>query len=439
MQEKVLPLTLLQRLIVQLSLLDRRAPVANISMALELEGINAEKLQDSLQVILSLHPSFRLRFSPTETGVQQTLASQMAFEWGVVDMKSSEPEEATIRKDLMVREMSEQVIDVFAPRLFKINLIELPEEKLTLVIVAHHGIIDGHSMALLAYQISNHYHHGVLPEPGQSDVQGLVDRELRYLGSSRFVRDREYWLNQLAEPYQYLAFKPGDDYRNRSNFMKLRIQRTAIDQWQRQLDSDSIHLSTAFTALWWCFLHREFKPANDAIRLGMPVHGRTLADKEEVSFKGNLLIHNLALVNPDNFNGLCAQIKRQLRASYRHQKFPPELLYEPLNLTPEDLLCEFRFNYLEGAAPDDPGTAKTNCSYESHNHHRTPLMLSVVNYLGSEQVELLFEYNLSCFDDAKMQAMVQQFTQLLQQNAPMAAQNISLLKPHSTPLCREDD
>lgn len=410
-----IPLTLLQKLWVLENVRDNTSPLSNIGGVCRTENIDIERFYQSVCFILDLHPSFKARFLLSdyqELGVEQVLTDACRVNWTSYDLSDMNKETAEQEAQAIIRRGVETPLDLFAGESFRTCSILLPNDQFIFAIVVHHAIADGVSLLVAVEQMLNHYYDGIEPVIQPLELGMFAKEEQRYIQSSRMEKDKQFWSDKLRGKQVRLLKPKTQDINVFSEQTVIHLDRNVVKAWEQSLFSDKIALPTAFLSLWWLFLIKTYKPDDNGLCIGLPVHNRTKGNWGQVNSRANLLIHYLSASTSTSFRRLCQQINTQVALGYRHSRFPPEFLYEALDLDLNIPLCEFRFNYLafNPEIEDFNGQLQFIC----HNQHRLPLQLTVINFGSNATVDCLIDYNLSYFDADEITMLASEFRQLFE-------------------------
>ncbi|RZK23433.1 MAG: hypothetical protein EOO43_08475, partial [Flavobacterium sp.] len=177
----------------------------NITGAYKIKGkLNIDLLEIAFRRLLERHGSLRTSFKSTVEGIFQFqhLHSDLDFNIQRFDIRLDEDTNETI-EGLISKESLFNFNLEKAP-LLRINVIRLKEAEFILTVTAHHIIVDGWSMEVLAREVFALYkslkygiqHH--LPElPFQYKDFCLWMR--KKLGDDSMKPQREYWLNKFKD------------------------------------------------------------------------------------------------------------------------------------------------------------------------------------------------------------------------------------------------
>ncbi|MEE2672025.1 MAG: amino acid adenylation domain-containing protein [Bdellovibrionota bacterium] len=157
----------------------------NESIVIKIDGnIEIARLKNSLQGFIERHDSFRSCFTPDGRNIIVYRNTECNFEYSDLSVDPQKFDELKNRSTLIE-------FDLVQGPLYHFHLIKISEEHFELIIVAHHLICDGWSMAVLVNEISKIY-EGLKLEPAHQ----FVPFSLQFEKESKDA-DLSYWINKL--------------------------------------------------------------------------------------------------------------------------------------------------------------------------------------------------------------------------------------------------
>ncbi|WP_311315048.1 non-ribosomal peptide synthetase [Streptomyces naphthomycinicus] len=319
------------------------AATYNLPITLRLTGdLDRDALAAALRDVVERHESLRTVFpeGPDGTPHQRVLdIHETAVTLDVVETPAA-------RLDARVAETAAQGFDLTAGPAFRARLFAVDETTHLLMVVLHHIVGDGWSMAPLARDLTAAYEartDGTAPAwqplPVQYADYALWQRELLGAESdpdSVSQRQIRHWTEALADLPEQLAL-PTDRPRpavasNRGDSVSFTLD-AELHQHLAALARESgasvfMVVQAAFAAL----LSR--LGAGTDIPIGSPVAGRTDEALDDlVGFFVNTLVLRTDLSGDPTFRELIDRVREVDLAAYAHQDVPFEHLVEVLNPT----------------------------------------------------------------------------------------------------------
>ncbi|MEI2453351.1 MULTISPECIES: non-ribosomal peptide synthetase [Lysobacter] len=205
---------------------------------------------------------------------------------------------------------------------------------------AHHTVYDGFSGGMAAKRLNElylAYRDGVEPPPsGYGTLASLVEAETSYRDSERYRRDREYWLEQLAELPEAVTLARR---RVRNNGGLRRASGQVGNDVRERLAEIArdcgVSLPQVLIALIAAYYHRA-TGAEDLV-FGMPVTGRVNhAMRSTPGMAANVVAIRLKMHADMSMPELFAQVSRVVKQALRHQQYRYEELRRDLGLLNPD-------------------------------------------------------------------------------------------------------
>ncbi|GAA3089194.1 condensation domain-containing protein [Nonomuraea salmonea] len=177
-------------------------PVYNIAEYLDLRGeLDAGLLLEAVRRMLDEIDGFRVRFREIDGVPLQYVDDSRDYAVQLVDVSAEpDPEAAALRwMQADVRRNG----DLRAGWLFSFAVLVLAPDRHYLYERSHHIVMDGHGGAMIAARTAEIYTALLEGRPSTGDgpesVHALIDAERAYRDSADYARDRDYWLNALAD------------------------------------------------------------------------------------------------------------------------------------------------------------------------------------------------------------------------------------------------
>ncbi|AIG79243.1 Hypothetical protein AJAP_32145 [Amycolatopsis japonica] len=176
----VWPLAPLQAgLLFQTTLDDQGPDIYQTQWIVELTGeLDVARLRSVWEAVFARHPELRLTFHRLSSGkAVQAVAGHVDLPWREVDLSGADVEEAV--KALSAAEQRDR-FDLAKAPLFRLVLIKVGEDRHRLLVVNHHILTDGWSVAVILNEVSAAYTAGGFPErtaASYRDYLAWLDRQ----------------------------------------------------------------------------------------------------------------------------------------------------------------------------------------------------------------------------------------------------------------------
>ncbi|MFC4159114.1 amino acid adenylation domain-containing protein [Chitinimonas lacunae] len=309
-----------QRRLFALNQLEGANTAYNVPLAIALHGpLDVAALEAALQGVFRRHDALRTRFFLDEQGVRQEVVAEAGL---TLERASIEPAALTAR----LREFMRPFELGQAP-LFRAVLFELGREHHVLAMDAHHIVVDGLSLNLIATELMALYQGKSLPRPL---VQALDQSET----AAPSPAGADYWRRQFASLPELLALptdfprparrsQRGDDcYATLDAATTARLREAARQQ--------RLPLFPVLLAAWSLLLQK--MSGQDEVVVGVPVGGRS---DERFAGTVGMFAQTLPLRlagTVQSFVEHARQCHRVFLGALEHQDYPLEELLRALEL-----------------------------------------------------------------------------------------------------------
>lgn len=309
--------------------------VFNDAMMVDASGpLSIERLRDAVRFVVSRHETLRSRFFDDHGIGRVTYVKTCDFEFELADLRD-EPEDARFEKGLtLAREAARTRFDLARGPLLRVFVARIGDRRHQLMLVVHHIVSDGWSLALFLREIAARYADPGLALPPLPLTYGaFVRRQQRQLTPELKAKLLHYWRDQLADlpaPFELprdFARGPAGD--GRGAVAALTIEPGLL----AQLDEFAIEKGSTTHILLLCALAvvlMRMSGRTDIV-VGTDNANRMSADTQGL---GGLLANPLPIRcdlsgNPP-FVELLARIHRTSMDAYDHQELPFQMIVAEL-------------------------------------------------------------------------------------------------------------
>ena len=408
------PLSLVQQ---RLWFLDRLQPgnsAYHLAWAVELHGdLDRQSLQRALDGLEARHGSLRTRFVEVDGEPRQVVMPPRGLP---LQLQSGDAA-------ALAAGFARAPFNLAAGPPVRALLVEQGSALHTLVVVIHHIVADGWSLALLGRELSRDYGAARLGDtvPMTPPVRDYVDfarEQRRALAGGELARQLGYWERQLrgAPPFIQL---PTDRPRAAVGSARgARLSRTLpVSLSSRLHELARGEACTFFVVLLAAFdvLLARAAGTEDVV-VGTPIAGRPDTELESiVGFFVNTLVLRADLAGNPTVRELLARVRAMTLAAWEHAEVPFELLVETLkpprstNLTP---LFQVLFNlHSEPSTPlEFEGVEVRPVAIERHTA-KFDLGVSLTETAGGLVVHV--EYSTDLFLESSIARFIEDYAVLL--------------------------
>ena len=339
-RDKDLPLSFAQQRLWFLDQLEPESTAYHVPWVLRLRGpLNVSALEESLGEIVKRHEALRTRFSMAAGEPVQIICPQLNLKLQIVDLsdraESEREDEARKQADEEVR----QRFNLTQGPLLRVTLLRLADQDHVLVLILHHIVADGWSMAVLQRELSILYQAFSSAQPSP-----LPDLPIQYADFAVWQRQwlqgevlesqLSYWKKQLEGAPAVLNL-PMD--RPRPPLQSFRGARRSLEL-SKGLTRDLKNLSrqndvTLFMTLLAAFQTLLYRyTGQEDVVVGSPIANRSRSEIENlIGFFVNTLVLRSNLAGDPSFRDLLARVREVALEAFAHQDLPFEKLVEDLN------------------------------------------------------------------------------------------------------------
>lgn len=422
-----LPVTDLQREIWVASLMDDDASrTYNEARLVHVKGrIDASALRESLQRIVDRHDALRAIFDAE--GVTQTIPRHVKVDLPVESVSGGQsPDEVERNLGEQLRASITQVFDLEAGPLFRFVLYELGEEEWALLLVVHHVVADGWSLAVMLDELGEIYTELAAgheppehPQLKYSDYISWLNAPARVDGAKA---DEDYWLKLLADKPTQVEL-PSDRPRPAqktylSNTVVHSLDPELVDRIKaaaKKLDCTLFHLLTASFYAW---LHRVTGQSN--VVVAIPMAGQIASGVMELKHAEQLVAHCVNMLpirldcnGDESFTEFLIRVKSGLLAARDHQHISFQNLVNKLGW-PRDTsripLASVSLNFANDHQAHFGGFDSETLLPPKHNNF-FDLTADVIR--GSDDLVIDCKFNADLFDASTVERWLNGWEKLL--------------------------
>ncbi|MBV8893552.1 MAG: amino acid adenylation domain-containing protein, partial [Acidobacteria bacterium] len=395
----------------------------NLARAFRITGpLDVPALTRAFRVVVARHESLRTIFESVDGQPTQIVLTDVAVESPVVDLTGI-PEQQREQEALrLASEEGRKPFDLTCGPLLRTLLIRLNSNQHLLVMVLHHIITDGWSIAILFRELTKCYEafiRGEKPDLPELPVQyaEYAQWQREYITGEVLQEQVEYWKSQLSGAPTVIEL-PADHPRPAIHSWHGATEELVFDKAilarlkaMAQAEGATLFMASmaAFQALLWRYTMQ------DSILVGTPVAGRKEVEIENlIGFFVNTLVFRADFSDGLSYRELVRQIRAFALNAYAHQDVPFEKLVEQLvpqrsmDTTP---LFQVMFTFqnipkqifqISGLDMEelmfDTGIAKFYLSADAYEDNG---------------LHFRFEYNTDLFDQSTIKRMIGHFARLV--------------------------
>ncbi len=307
----------------------------HIATALQVRGaLDQARLQASFDALVARHASLRTRFVEDGGEVFQVIDAPTR-----VTLEHAELPNADLplqqRLHACVERISARPFDLQHGPLLRVCRVPVAQDEHLLVLVLHHIITDGWSMALMLEELLATYAGGVALPALAVQYADFAAWQRQWMQAGEGERQLAYWKTQIGDPQQVLEL-PTDQPRPAS--LSAAGGRVSVDlpaplaQALRGLASaHGVSLFVLLLASFQTLLHRYSGQAQ--VRVGVPVANRNRLETERlIGLFVNTQVLAVQFDANEAFSAVLQRVAHQVREAQAHEDLPFEQLVEALGV-----------------------------------------------------------------------------------------------------------
>lgn len=446
-------------------------PFYNISVALCLTGrLDRAALQSSLDFMIERHEVLRTSFSVAsnnnsydDAGVpQQNIHPAYPCPMVIDFLTEMDEQQQQEMSDIATKDEAQKPFNLAKLPLIRNRLLQLSDEKHTLIVTMHHIIADGWSMGIVMRELSALYllslqskesadrlifspeDHSVTTLSGEKLLPALPIQYSDYatwqkssVMQSTLSDQLGYWSGQLADANTVLdlAFdRPrGAQQSFKGSSVRFEIDASVTEKLRRISSTQNCTLYMTLLSAWGVLLYRH--SGEEDILVGSPIANRNHQDIEGlIGFFVNTLAMRFDFKGNPTFSDFLAQVRKTSLDAFANQDLPFEKLVD--SIQPERDLSRNPLFQVMFALQNAPAEkfGLSGLSIDVIETQRISALFDLVLDMWETEHSLIgvFEFATDLWDRSTIEHMVGQFIELLSaiaEQPSMPIKSLSILPP----------
>lgn len=420
----------IQRYILQRCLSGRLEPGCyhtQFSYHLQIAGLALPLFFKALAQIVERHPVLRTRFaSAPDGGIRQRIDAAPAPHIRFDDISTQPPaaQQQWLQALLLADRSRPFILVDGAEPLVRVHLVKRAADALQLILVIHHAIWDGWSLAVLMKEILGQYRrlkHNPTSKlaPAAYDYADFIEDEAAAGGAAEAAR---LWAQHLRRHDSGAALPParpgdGPDYAP----VEARLPATLVKQLEQHARQQKLPLRTMFVAATALLARETYPGAQPTTTIGIVSNGRSIRLRKPLETLG--LLWNLAPLCVDMVAGAPAEGAALFpallqRVQHGLNETAPITSYPLLDLLRDggdDELFRVSFNYIDFGGANilskDAGIAFLETGGFDKFHY--PLNVLVGRSPFDRGITVVLNYDSRLLARTRVEAILRRFIGLL--------------------------
>jgi amino acid adenylation domain-containing protein len=429
-----------------LSHLDPASSVYHLPLAIRIHGgLDVGALQQALAVLVRRHESLRTRFDDADGLPFQVIdAAPAAWPLPVTRLSGGDSVAEWVNKE------ARRPFDLHAGPLFRVSVVRVAPDEHVLLMVLHHIVADGRSVAVLAGELSRVYEAAlsgtvaVLPEVALQPADHAVWQRRRSADSDLDLQ-LDYWRAAL-DGLQEVEF-PGDRPRpaqpaSAGAVLTRRLPGELTLAVRKLAGSGQASLLAVLLAGFLVVLRRY--TGQQDLTVGSVFSGRTRPELEQlVGCFANVLVLRTSVSGDPSFRELVRRCDNTVLGATAHQDVPFGLVVDALRpeLIPgRNPLFQIGFSLQTGATAEAEfrlGETRIEQIDMVGERARSDLAIAVTDNPDGT-LDVTVEHSTELFDSARIERLISHFSTALSDGATTPDAHVDVLDPLSEAESVED-
>lgn len=295
------------------------------------QDISLDKLNEAINIFVQNNKSFRLNFKEENGKVIQFFTEQENEKYEIVNLKDYKAVQNLAQK------LSEEIFDIYGKKLYKFVLYKLENGHGGFIVLTHHIISDGATLALVGTEIPENYRKLILNEKIESkdySYEDYIQDEEEYMKSTKFKKDEEYWNNLYSDVPEVARIPSITSKKNVNSSGKAKrkeylVENSICNQISEFCKKNKISTFNFFMAIYSIYLSRVSNLKDFVI--GTPILNRSsFKEKHTAGMFINTVPLRITLNDNIDFITFVKKIAKDSLSMLRYQKYPYDMLLQNL-------------------------------------------------------------------------------------------------------------
>ena len=411
--------------------------VFNIPTAIRIAvPVDADLLEQSINLIVERHESLRTRIVQMDGKPFQWVEPFQPLRLPQIDLSGHQNGHLAQATDTFLQTEAERPFILTEAPLFRVCLAKESDSSYLFTLTMHHIISDGWSInrfldeMVTAYDSLRRHQPVRLPEL-VVQYADFAMWQSEQITSQTMQQQLAYWRDKLAAPRHITELPPDFARPTEQVFdgasVMLHLSPAQTAALNKLSQREGVTLFMTLLAAFKLMLHK--MTAQDDILVGSPMAGRSRTELEPlIGFFLNSLVLRTDLSGDPSFRSLLKRIYATCTEAYANQEIPFEHLLAELKPERDPSRTPFFqifFNMLNFA--DGLDEAETELPYEHIAEGELAAKFDLTIYAEETETGLYFDfvYNRQLYLPERMQALVEQYTAVLDQIVAQPDQPLS--------------
>ncbi|RZM81335.1 hypothetical protein C3B51_09160 [Pseudoalteromonas rubra] len=421
MNNRRYPLTSSQQPVWMEQVFKSESPLYNVGGRFVLTGaLDPIRFKHALDHVVANTDAYRINLVLEGTQPWQIINDDLELDWKCIDL-SDYPDAHQRASDYCQEQMSTP-FDIYGPCLWRIHWLKISEQESAMCMVFHHLIVDGIAGSLFLEYLSETYlamdaqGRFVKDVPERPSYSEFIEKDLAYRQSSRFEKDRAFWLEKFKTLPDPLLLKKTNQFDDqpfaRREYEFTQQQYNQIGAVAARYGCSATHFFTTLIAVYFS----QMNDKRELVHIGMPVHNRSSAKlRQTIGMMASVIPVGVAFSRSDSFADTFKAVAAELKRSYKYQKYPlHEMIRDlrPMN-EGEGQLFDIQLSVEDHPSDTQFGEVKSHKVVLNSGFGSYPLSIYVRSHDNINNVHVEFNFDRNFFNEDEIDAHVSRLTTMI--------------------------
>jgi len=387
---------------------DEESPHYNVGGYIKLGSVSEDVMCLAHKELVENNPVFGLRFRWDGEKPIQYISVERSTQLEIVDF--SKDGDAIEKAESYIGNLFESQVNIIDCELFKSCLIKVSQEDFRYIGFAHHLLLDGYGFSIWADNLSKIYDSicdGKLSyKPEAFDIEKDASSDSEYLESNSGGCDRKFHLKK------YYSVETQSAKSQKKLFPISQDLKKIVYDFSSQSGVSVSHIYLGMLAVYFSSAYAE-----DQIVFGVTSHNRrTQYQRRQLGVYAGVTPFLVELDKDLTCIDLFETLSKSTLQNYRHGKYPISHMVRDSGASlDQNSLFDICFNYLKLETQIKFSGSSAELVFQSHNHEKNPLMVTIWEYGDNEDGEIQIDFNSEYFSSSEIDLLGRRLTYILKQ------------------------
>lgn len=384
-----------QREIIQLEEYYENTSINNIAAMVTIkDNVKIEEIDKSLNNLIKRHESYRIKVRKLNSEYKQYIDEYKRKDFEYIDFYNNKK-----GYDEWITTQIKSNIFALNSELFKFVILTQPSGDIGILLLQHHFISDGWSMTIAGNTLCESLIYGKKEANFEYTYLDHVEEEINYKNSSRFEKDKQFWLKKVENLENNELFENKRTNSAQGHRLNYRLSDIYTHKIMEFCKSNQLSISNLFSAAMLILKYKKNSVNKNSI--GLILHNRnTQFEKQVTGVYSRVLPIIVEIDKKLSINEFLKLMKKETFKLLKHRKYPNSYIVEHSKNVKG--LLDFVVSFQN--TQHNPDFIKKGYSEEWLDPGTTnvPLGLNISNRDGEDTLEIDYEYQLDLVSEKEV-------------------------------------